>query len=323
MQLSLIAAVARNGAIGKDNALLWRLPQDLQFFKRTTLGCPVIMGRKTFESIGKPLPGRRNIVITRNANWVAAGVESAASLEIALALVQEVDKAFVIGGAQIYEQALPLADEIILTEIGRDFEADTFFPDWDRAAYKEITRETHRADAPLDCDYAFVTYQRLAMAEHQPAFQLRWAQAQDAGVVANLVHQLLDEVSARAGFEAFSVDEATSEQTVRRWLEQGHYQALLAYDGDKPVGVATIAQSFALYAGGPIGIIQEFFVESPLRSSGLGAQLLDRIGDLARRRNWSALELCTPPLPEFDKTLAFYRRHGFQPVGGRKMRRSF
>ncbi len=322
MQLSLIAAVARNGAIGKDNALLWRLSEDLQFFKRTTLGCPVIMGRKTYESIGRPLPGRRNIVITRNANWVTAGVESAASLEIALALVQDADKVFVIGGAQVYEQALPLVDEIVLTEIARDFEADTFFPNWDKAAFKEITRETHRAPAPLDCDYAFVTYQRLAMAEHKPEFQLRWAQAQDATIVASLVHQLLDEVSSRLGADAFKVDEPTSEQTVRRWLEQGHYQALLAYDADKPVGVATIAQSFALYAGGPIGIIQEFFVQPELRSSGLGAQLLDRIGDLASRRNWSALELCTPPLPEFDKTLHFYKRHEFQPVGGRKMRRT-
>lgn len=163
--LSLIAAVARNGAIGKDNALLWRLSEDLQFFKRTTMGCPVIMGRKTYDSIGRPLPGRRNIVITRNPQWSAPGIESAPSLQAALALLNHtadkaVDKAFVIGGAQIYAEALPLAQEIVLTEIDRDFEADAFFPDWDKAAFTEVSREAHHAPAPNDFDYAFVTYRR-------------------------------------------------------------------------------------------------------------------------------------------------------------------
>lgn len=161
-KLSLIAAVARNGAIGKDNALLWRLSEDLQFFKRTTMGCPVIMGRKTYDSIGRPLPGRRNIVITRNPQWSAPGVESAASLQAALALLDNtVDKAFVIGGAQIYAEALPLVQEIVLTEIDKDFEADAFFPAWDKAAFQLVSREAHHAPAPNDFDYAFVTYQRV------------------------------------------------------------------------------------------------------------------------------------------------------------------
>lgn len=158
--LSLIAAVARNRAIGKDNALLWRLSEDLQFFKRTTMGCPVIMGRKTYDSIGRPLPGRRNIVISRNADWQAAGVETASSLQAALALVADADKAFVIGGAQIYAEALPQVDEIVLTEIDKVFEGDAFFPEWDRAQFTEVARESHRAPAPNDFDYAFVTYRR-------------------------------------------------------------------------------------------------------------------------------------------------------------------
>ena len=159
--LSLIAAVARNGAIGKDNALLWRLPEDLQFFKRTTMGCPVIMGRKTCESIGRPLPGRRNIVISRNADWQATGVERASSLQAALALIAGADKAFVIGGAQIYAEALPQVDEIVLTEIDKDFDGDAFFPTWYRAHFKQVSRENHHAPAPNDFDYAFVTYQRI------------------------------------------------------------------------------------------------------------------------------------------------------------------
>ncbi|HJV97396.1 MAG TPA: dihydrofolate reductase [Albitalea sp.] len=156
--LSLIAAVARHGAIGKNNALLCHLSEDLKHFKRTTLGCPVIMGRKTWDSLGRPLPGRRNIVITRNAQWHAAGAERADSLNAALRLVQAEPKAFVIGGAQIYAEALPLADELVLTEIDVEFDADTFFPEWDRAAFTEVSREEH--GAPEGWRYSFVTYQR-------------------------------------------------------------------------------------------------------------------------------------------------------------------
>ncbi len=159
--IALIAAVARNRAIGKDNALLWRLSEDLQFFKRTTMGCPVIMGRKTYDSIGRPLPGRRNIVITRNPEWFAPGIEAAPSLQAALDMLDtDTAKAFVIGGAQIYAEAMPLADEVVLTEIDHDFEADAFFPEWDKSAFTEVARESHHAPAPNDFDYAFVTYRR-------------------------------------------------------------------------------------------------------------------------------------------------------------------
>lgn len=163
--LSLIAAVARNGAIGKDNTLLWHLPEDLKFFKRTTLGCPVIMGRKTYDSIGRPLPGRRNVVVTRNADWSASGIEVAHSLDEALARVAGEAKVFVIGGAQLYEQALGLADELVLTEVDADYEADTFFPPWPRHDFTEASRENHFAPAPQGPDgqgvhYAFVVYRR-------------------------------------------------------------------------------------------------------------------------------------------------------------------
>jgi len=158
MQLCLIAAVARNGAIGKDNQLLWRLPEDLKFFKRTTMGCPVLMGRKTFESIGRPLPGRRNIVITRNVDWQHEGVEMAHSLDGALNLVKSEPRVFVIGGGELYAQALPMAEQLVLTEVDADFEGDTFFPEWDRQAFAEQSRETHQADAGWA--YHFVFYQR-------------------------------------------------------------------------------------------------------------------------------------------------------------------
>ncbi len=156
--LCLIAAVARNGAIGKNNQLLVHLPGDLPRFKKLTLGCPVLMGRKTWDSIGRPLPQRRNIVITRNASWHAAGAEAAASLAAALASVGGEPKAFVIGGAQIYAQALPLADELLLTEIDADFEGDAFFPDWDRSGFRQTSREDH--STPQGLRYSYIHYNK-------------------------------------------------------------------------------------------------------------------------------------------------------------------
>ena len=161
--LSMIAAVARNGVIGYANTLLWRLPEDQRHFKRSTLGHPVIMGRKTWDSLPaayRPLPGRRNIVVTRNAQWQAIGAEVAPSLETALERTADADKAFIIGGGELYAQGLAHADELLLTEIDRDFDGDVVFPKWDRDAFTELQREPHHAGPPNDFDYAFVTYRR-------------------------------------------------------------------------------------------------------------------------------------------------------------------
>ena len=157
-RLTLIAAVARNGGIGRDNALLVHLPEDLRHFKRTTLGHPVIMGRKTWDSLRRPLPGRRNIVVTRNPAWHADGAEAAGSLAAALALLADAPQAFVIGGAELYAQALPLADELLLTEIDTDLPADTFFPHWDRGEFTETSRVAGTDDSALR--YSFVSYAR-------------------------------------------------------------------------------------------------------------------------------------------------------------------
>jgi dihydrofolate reductase len=158
--ISLIAAVARNGAIGKGNALLCHISEDLKFFKRTTLGAPVLMGRKTWDSIGRPLPGRRNIVITRQPGWQADGAERAGSLAEAIALAGDVPKAFVIGGGEIYREALPLVDELVLTELDADFDADAFFPAWDRAQFSAEPGEFQTS--PEGLRYRWVTYRRIA-----------------------------------------------------------------------------------------------------------------------------------------------------------------
>lgn len=157
-RLTLIAAVARNGVIGNDNALPWRLPEDLKRFKELTLGHPIIMGRKTWASLGRPLPGRRNIVISRDPDFKAPGGIVVASLAAALAACADASEAFVIGGAEIYALALPEAQCLRLTEIDRDFPGDTHFPGFDPAAWRETERKSHRAADGLD--YAFVTYQR-------------------------------------------------------------------------------------------------------------------------------------------------------------------
>ena len=163
--LSLIAVVARNGGIGRDNALLWYLSEDLRHFKRTTLGCPVIMGRKTWDAIGRPLPGRRNIVVTRNAGWAATGAEAAGDLTHALSLASGAAKVFVIGGAQLYAAAMPFADELVLTEVDADASADTFFPHWDSAAFSEQSRASHTD--PHGLRYSFVVYQRKSKLEQE------------------------------------------------------------------------------------------------------------------------------------------------------------
>ena len=155
---TIIVATDARGGIGIANALPWRLPEDLAFFKKTTSGHPIVMGRKTFDSIGRPLPNRRSIVVTRNAAWRHDGVETVGSLAAAAALIGEAH-AFIIGGAQIYAEALPLAGRLLVTEIGKVFACDAFFPAIDRNVWQETAREAHRSEAG-GFDFAFVTYQR-------------------------------------------------------------------------------------------------------------------------------------------------------------------
>lgn len=159
-RLNLIYARAANGVIGKDNALPWHLPEDLAHFKRTTLGSPVIMGRKTWDSLPprfRPLPGRRNIVLTRDSRWQAEGAQRAGSVAEAVAACGDAAEAWVIGGAEVYRQALPHARRVVVTEIARDFEGDAFAPtlgpDWSETAH-----EAHTAGNGLP--FAFVTFER-------------------------------------------------------------------------------------------------------------------------------------------------------------------
>lgn len=157
MPVSIIVAVSENNAIGKNNQLLWRLPADLKHFKNITSGNTVIMGRKTFDSISKPLPNRRNIVISRQQNLKIKGVELANSLEQALSLCKSDCSIYIIGGAQIYLKALPFADKIYLTKVHQTFEADAYFPDIDERRWLETEKEYHQADRENAYNYTFST----------------------------------------------------------------------------------------------------------------------------------------------------------------------
>ena len=160
MRLSLIVAMARNRVIGHDNGLPWRLPADLKHFKALTVGKPVIMGRKTFASIGKPLPDRHNIVVTRDEQFRAAGVSVAHSLEDALQQAQPAAEVMLIGGAQLYAQALPRAQRIYLTLIDADVAGDAYFPAYEPSEWLEMARVDHAADANNIYSYSFLVLER-------------------------------------------------------------------------------------------------------------------------------------------------------------------
>jgi dihydrofolate reductase len=162
-EIALIAAVARNGAIGHNNKLLWRLPEDTRWLREQTTGFPVIMGRRTWDSLPerfRPLPNRTNIVVTRQRDWSAAGAITTHSLAEAITAAGDAPRLFVIGGAELYAAALPIADELVLTELGADFEGDVHFPAWDRSLFVETERKVQHAAPPNDFDFAFVRYRR-------------------------------------------------------------------------------------------------------------------------------------------------------------------
>ena len=161
MTISAIVVVDQNSGIGKNNQLLVHFPADLKRFKNITTGHSIIMGRKTFDSMGKALPNRRNIVITRQADLSLPGAEISSSLDEALALCEKEDEVFVIGGAEIFKQALPKLDRIYLTRIHKSFEADTFFPEISPAEWQEIQKEDFEPDEKTPFSYSFLTYQKL------------------------------------------------------------------------------------------------------------------------------------------------------------------
>ena len=161
MKVALVAAVARGGVIGRGGELPWRIPEDMAHFRDVTMGHPVVMGRKTWDSLPdrfRPLPGRRNVVVTRNPAWSADGAERASSFEEALRLVDGESRVSVIGGGEIFAAALPHADELLLTEVDLDASGDTLFPEWERTAFAETFRDEHvTADGTR---FAFVSYAR-------------------------------------------------------------------------------------------------------------------------------------------------------------------
>lgn len=160
MIVTAVVAIAENNAIGKDNELLWHLPKDLKHFKEITKGHTIIMGRKTFASINKPLPHRRNIVVTRNKNLSIEGAEMANSVEEALKIAEGDGEVFIVGGAEIYKKAMQMTDKIYLTVVHKSFDGDAYFPEIDRNLWEETASETHLPDEKHSIGFTFSTLQR-------------------------------------------------------------------------------------------------------------------------------------------------------------------
>ena len=160
-KLSLICAMANNRVIGKDNAMPWHMPADLQHFKKTTMGKPIVMGRKTFESIGRPLPGRENVVITRNKDWQAEGVTVVASIDDALVHLAQHEEIMITGGGNIYQQTIDRANRLYLTFIDLTTDGDAFFPEFSHLKLKQVAEEIHQPDDKNPYPYRFVTYDVL------------------------------------------------------------------------------------------------------------------------------------------------------------------
>jgi dihydrofolate reductase len=163
MNVTLIAAMAQNRVIGKDNSLIWHFPDDLKHFKKLTSGHHIIMGRKTFESVGRPLPNRTNIIITRQKDYHAEGCLVADSLDAALALVENDEQPFIVGGAEIYKLALEKANTIELTLIKADYEGDTYFPEFDTSVWKLARGEKKEADDKHAHPFEYLTYKKISL----------------------------------------------------------------------------------------------------------------------------------------------------------------
>ncbi len=161
MKLSLVVAMDKNRVIGIDGGLPWHLSSDLKYFRDITMGKPIIMGRKTHESIGRPLPGRQNIVVSRNSEFIAEGCDVVTSVEAALKLVENVPEVMMIGGASLYVDVLPAADQLYMTEVHAEVEGDTWFPELDVAEWQELSRTEFSADDKNDHDYSFVVLDRV------------------------------------------------------------------------------------------------------------------------------------------------------------------
>ena len=227
MTVTLVAAIARNGVIGRDGAIPWRIPKDVAYFKELTTGHAVVMGRRTWDSLPdrfRPLPDRRNVVVTRNSLWRVKGAERAGSVEEALELLLDVDRVFVTGGAEIYAEALPLADEMFLTEIDDDVAGDTFFPHWDRDAFVQASRDEHVSDDGVP--FAFVTYRR-----HSAPRQLAALAAVDALLErARVPYWLFGGLAV--DFHASSITRPHSDVDIAVWLDDlARIAALLEADG--------------------------------------------------------------------------------------------
>ena len=161
MKVAIIVAMDKQGLIGRDNDLPWKISADLKYFRQITMGKPLVMGRNTHESIGRPLPGRKNIIVTSNAKYHVDGCTAVQSLEEAFHACGDAEEVMVMGGASLYKQLLPKADKLYITQVNAELDGDTWFPHWDKNQWQEISKEDHLADDMNQYPYSFVVYERI------------------------------------------------------------------------------------------------------------------------------------------------------------------
>lgn len=273
--VSIIVAVAQNGVIGGNNQLLWHISEDLRNFKRITSGHPVIMGRKTYESLGRPLPNRTNVVITRQDIQIE-GCEVVHSLEEAIAMFPDKDEeVFIIGGAEIYAQALPLADRFYLTHVGRDYEGDTLFPEWSREDWKILSSDHFERGEKFEYPFTIEEYTR------RPNHSIKSATRQDIPLIMELAEQ-----SFRPTYQNivppeqidFMMDWMYSERSLNQQFDEGHRFYIIFDEASQPKGYGSIEQQEP-----QLFHLQRLYLNPETQGKGYGRVLFNHLLSEAKR----------------------------------------
>ncbi len=304
--INIIVAVAENGIIGGENRLLWHISEDLRHFKAITSGHPVVMGRKTYESLGRPLPNRENIVITRSQIEIE-GCRVVHSLQEALDLFTPRDQIFIIGGAEIYRAAMPLADRFFLTRVHHPYEGDTSFPEWSEAEWECIKQEHHERGEKYEYPYTFEEYRRVAIPESD--YYIGLASIEDAEQIREVAKESFistyEDIVPMEQLE-WMLEDMYSVDSIHHQIEQGHIYYFLFYKG--------IASGYFSLEQHPDGVVHlhKIYLSPQVQGLGFGRILIEHAFVIARRL--CDMDRCRVELyvNRNNKAVKFYQHIGFE-----------
>ncbi len=309
--INVIVAVASNGVIGGGNQLLWHISEDLKHFKEITFGCPVIMGRKTYESLGRPLPGRENVVITRSEDLEIEGCRIVHSLEEALALYAPDRELFIIGGAQIYAEAMPLAQRFYLTRVEHDYEGDTLYPDWDVREWDLVSSERFERGAKYEWPFVFEEYRRCASASSEKLTYITPAKLADIPLLREIAIPSFTDTYKDIlpeGQNEYMLDLMYSEASLREQFAEG-YRYFILYSDSQAVGYLSL-QRREEEDGRPMVYLDKVYLLPSVQGRGLGRELFEFAFAESRRMcdGGCRMELS---VNRFNaKAMAFYTKMG-------------